>query len=258
MAVVADEKGTRFLVEGGDAIFQEGDSHPVGVVRAVRPVDLSIVLSQGGREVRVLPGRPIPGARGLIVRDVVLVTTLEYRHRLVDRGSRKTLGGDLYLIGLRGTRAILQRDVDPPSPPTAPMEQRLAAIQIVQVAPRVWEVNARDIQTAMDSGEALINRALNESRMDISRTYEIGVELKTPLADVRVDRRGFVVTSPNLASRAGLEVGDRILGVNGMPIDGLGALVRAYRGIKNDPSIRTVHLTIERHEQPLTLTYQAR
>jgi hypothetical protein len=258
MAVISDEKETRFLVQGGDPIFREGESHPVGIVRAVTPVDLTLALSRGNQEVRALPGRPIPDVHGLALRDVILVKALEYRHRLVDRGSRKTLGGELYLIDLEGTRAILRRDVDRPPSPTALMEQRLAAIQIVEVAPRVWEVNAEEIQNATGSGEAILKHILNESGLTISRTHGIGLEIKTPIADVRVTRRGFVITSPNLTRRAGLQVGDRILGVNGIPIDGYGDLVRVYRSIKNDSFVRTVDLTIDRHEQPLTLTFRVR
>lgn len=258
MAVISNREGAQLLVEAGEPIFRDDDPHPLGVVRAVTPVGLTVALSQGGREIRVPPGRSLPGAGELVFRDAALVQTLEYRHRVVDRGSRKVLAGELYLVGLRGKRAILQRDTEPPPSPTEIMEKRLAAIQIIQAAPRVWEVNARDVQAAMESGEAIFNHALNESRVDISRAHGIGLELKTPIADVRVDRSGFLITSPNLASRAGLQVGDRILGVNGMPIDGYGGLVRAYRHIKNDSSIRTVSLTIERNEQPLTFTYRVR
>ncbi len=258
MAIISDDKGTLVLAGAGEAIFHEGESQPVGIVQAVSPVDLTLTLSRDGRTVRIFPGRPIPDTRHLRLHDVLRVKTLEYRHRPVLRGRRKILGGELYLVALRGTHAVLLRDVEPAPSPAESLEQRLAAIRIVEVAPHVWEVNTGDIQKAMESGEAILRQALDESWVNFSRGHGIGLELKTPLADVRVDRRGFEVTSPNLAGRIGLETGDRILGVNGLPIDGLGDLARAYRSIKNDPTVRSVALTIERREKPLSLTYRIR
>ena len=258
MAVVVDGQGARILVGNEDAIFLDRDPWPIGVVRKVGPDGLSLTRTEGGRMIRLTPGRSLPGTKDLVFREAVLVKTLEYRHRILTHGERKLLDGELYLVGLQGTRAILQRDIDPPPSPTKLMEERLAAIQIIQTAPRVWEVNARDIQTAMESGETIMNHTLGESRIDISGTRGIGLELKTPIADVRLDRGGFLITSPNLASRAGLQIGDRVLGINGMPIDGLGSLFGAYQTIKKDSTLRTVTLTIERNEKPVTFTYRIR
>lgn len=257
MAVIADGQGVRVLAGEGDPIFRGGEPHPVGVVRTIAPVDLTL-LSEGGRVVRALPGRPIPGARDLVLQETVLVKTLGYRQRVVARGGRKLLGGDQYLMEVRGTRAILQRDVEPSPSPQELLQQRLAAIQFVENGPRVWQVSARDVLNAMESGEAILTDALKNSRIDLSRDWGVGLEVKTPLAEARLDSRGVVITSPNLAARAGLQVGDRILMVNGTPIGGYTALVRVYRNIKSNPSIRMVDLLIERDEKPLTLTYQIR
>lgn len=270
MAVISTKQGIRILVGAGEPIFVERDPHPIGIVQSVGPDDITLAPSRGGGVVRVVPGQTLPGAQQLVFRQPVLVDTEEFRHRVLGHGERKILDGELYLVELRGTRAILQRDVEPPSvarrqiptgqpyTPTALLEQRLSTIKIVKAGPRTWEVNRKDIQTALQSGEAIISHALTESRVDFSSDRGIGLELKTPIADVRIDRRGFLITSPNLASRAGLEVGDRILGVNDAPVGGYGDLVRVYRRIKEDSSIRTVTLMIERDAKPLTLTYRIR
>lgn len=269
MAVLSDPQGIRFLVGAGDPIFHSRNPRPIGIVQSVLPDGLTMTRAEGSG-VCVAPGHRLPDAGELIFRGVTLVKTQEFRHRVVGRGSRRILDGELYLVEVRGTRAILQRDVELPSTmaqptsapqpasPTALMEQRLAAIRIVQAGPRKWEVNAKDIRTAMESGEAIVNYALAESRIDISRDRGVGLELKTPLADVRVDSQGFQITSPNLASRVGLQVGDRILQVNDTPIDGLGALVRAYHKIRSDFSIQTVNLRLERDAQRLSFTYRIR
>lgn len=258
MAVIADRQGTRILVGGGDPVFQEKDPRPIAVVRTVGPEGLTVAIPEGGRVVRVSPGTPLPGARDLVFREAALVKTLEYRHRVVPHWERKTLDGDLYMVALRETRAVLQRDLDPPPSPTELMERRLASIQVVQAGPRVWEIDAKDLQAAVESGEAIITDALSRSRVDFSRDTGIGLEVKTPIVEARLDRRGFVITSPNLAQRAGLSVGDRILQVNGSPIDGFGSLIQVYRTLRNDSSVRAVDMLIERDEKPMSLTYRVR
>ncbi len=270
MAVISNRQGIRFLVGAGDPIFHARDPRPIGIVQSILPDVLTMTRTEKGSGFCVAPGHRLPDAGDLIFRGATLVKTQEFRRRVVGPGGKRILDGELYLVEVRGMRAILQRDVELPSTmaqptpatqrpsPTALMEQRLAAIRIVQAGPRKWEVNAKDIRTAMESGEAIVNHALAESRIDISRDRGVGLELKTPLADVRVDNKGFEITSPNLARRVGLQVGDRILEVNDTPIDGLGSLVRAYHKIRSESSIQTVNLRIERDAQPLSFTYRIR
>jgi hypothetical protein len=222
----------------------------------VSPVDL--VVSPGrGETFRVFPGRLLPQAHGLTLRDVVPVRHIEYRRRVVPRGAPKILSGELYLVRVQGDRAVLQRDVDAASP-TLASEQRLAAIPLTPVAPRTLEIRAADLKSAVESSEDILKHAVRDAALDVSPERGVGVEVKTPIADVRLDRRGFLVTSPNMASRAGLEVGDRILAVNAMPIEGAGDLIRMYRHLKHDPAVTRVDLTIERQNTPQTLTYRVR
>lgn len=257
MAILADGNGTQFLVGAGDPIFENGEPRPIGMAKKVSPVDLLVSPSRGDSPRRVFPGRPVPGARGLTLRDVVAVRHIEYRHRVVSRGAQKILSGELYLVGLDGTLAVLQRDVEAASP-TLASEQRLAAIPLTRIAPRTWEIRAVDLKGAVESGEDILKHAVRDTALDVSLDRGVGVDVKTPIADVRLDRRGFLVTSPNMASRAGLEVGDRILAVNAMPIQGTSDLVRMYRHLKNDPAVTRVDLTIERQNTPQTLTYRVR
>jgi hypothetical protein len=258
MAVIADGQGARFLVGAGEPVFRGGNSRPVATVRIVAPDTITVTPAEGGRVVHLSKGQPLPGIPDLVLLETALVTTLEYRHRVIDRGRERTLRGDLYLVEVRGTRAIHQRDVEPPPSPTELMQERLAKIPIVETAPRVWEVRSQDVQIAMNSGEAVIAHALRNSQVDLSGQGGLGLEVKTPLADVRVDARGLLVTSPNLARRAGLEIGDRILQVDDVPIDGMSALYQAYRRIKGNPLATTIQVIIERGQQPLTLTYRVR
>jgi S1-C subfamily serine protease len=66
------------------------------------------------------------------------------------------------------------------------------------------------------------------------------------------------VTAPKLAERAGIEVGDIILSVNGRPVDGLASLYTIYRAIRHDSALTTVRMELERQGTRLTRTYRIR
>ncbi|HSB67753.1 MAG TPA: hypothetical protein VLH58_06260 [Candidatus Methylomirabilis sp.] len=258
MAVISAGRGARFLLGAGDPIFREAEPQAIGVVREVTPVSLGLSLGREGREVRTFPGRSIPGTQELILEDTHLVKALEYRQRVVAADHPKVQGGELYLVGLEGTRAILQRDVDPPPSRAELLRQRLEALPIVQIRPGTFEVKRSDVRAAMESGEEIVDQAIRDSRLDVSPGKGVGLEVKSPIADVRIDNRGFTITNPNLAAKTGLLVGDRIMDVNGLPVDSLEGLVQTYRYLRSLPDVRTIRVTVKRSSLPLTFRFLIR
>ncbi len=73
-----------------------------------------------------------------------------------------------------------------------------------------------------------------------------------------LDRRGFLIGYGKLARRAGLEVGDRVLFVNGQPVNSIGGLVRIYRQLRSESALSEVKVVINRNNQLQTLTYRIR
>ena len=258
MAIFSDEEGSRFLVARDEPLFGLHQPQPVGLVRGIDAEAVTISVSGTRRTVRVVPGEGIPGTPNLIYRGAAQVRSIEYRRRVIPQNEKKHRDGELYLVAVRNSRAIVQRDSDPSAASTSAQVQRIAAIPLVQTGPHAWEVRAKDVQVAIESGESIAVQSLRDGQVGLSLGSGLGVEVKSPLADVRVDPKGFVITSPNLASRAGLEVGDRIVEVNGMPIDGIGSLMRVYQQVKSTSSLGMVSVTVERHDLPVTLTYRIR
>ena len=258
MAVVSEGEGGQFIVGLDEPVFRLGQAHPVAIVRGIDPEVLTVNLPDARRTVQIRRGQGIPGATEFVFREAVRVTAIEYRRRMILPAEMKRRDGELYLVAVRGSRVIVQRDVDPSASPAAIQEQRLADIPLVRTAPNTWEVSAKDVRVAIESGEAIAARSLRDSRVDLSLDRGISVEVKSPLADVRVDQQGFLINDPKLAKRAGLLVGDRILDVNGTPIDGIGALMREYLRVKSDKALKSVSVTVERNRQPVTLTYRIR
>jgi hypothetical protein len=258
MAVLQEGEGSRVLVGAGEAIYREGAKTPAAMVLAVRTVQLALGLMGAPGVHRVFPGRAVPGAPALRVCELVAVTGLEYRQRTIPRGARKTLDGEYCLAELAGSRGILQHDVDPPPSPLEMLARRLAAVRVAEVAPGTWEINADRLFETVRADEPVVWEALRSSGVGLSPGGGIGVEVTTPVMDARVDRQGFVIASPKLAERAGLRVQDRILSVNGIPIDRLGTLVTLYRQIRTSPDLKSVQVVVERDKTPLTLTCRHR
>jgi S1-C subfamily serine protease len=66
------------------------------------------------------------------------------------------------------------------------------------------------------------------------------------------------VTSPKLAARAGIEAGDTILRVNGVPVDGFPSLFRIYQQVRRTPALATVQVELDRGGSRVTKTYRLR
>lgn len=92
----------------------------------------------------------------------------------------------------------------------------------------------------------------------LSWNQGINFQVPSPIADGVLGPRGFRVTSPNLAERAGLEMGDVVLAVNDHPINGFGDVFRLYRQVKADQRLSAVELKLERQGQLMTKTYRIR
>ena len=257
MAIIVNPNGARSLVGQGDPVFRGTDPLAVGVVKSVTPASLTIRLEKDGREARGFLGRPFPGAPELVVEDFVAVNGIEYRHRPVPPNAERLLNGELYFAGMEAGRAILQRDIDP-AVLALQAQQYLNAIPVKQVEARTWEVSASDAQRALESARVIVNNAYRTGQLDLGLGSGLSVKVKSPLGDVQFDQKGFVITSPSIASRVGLEVGDRIVTINENPITGVSDLISAYRSIEKAPSVRMVRVGVERNGQPITLTYHIR
>ena len=64
--------------------------------------------------------------------------------------------------------------------------------------------------------------------------------------------------APKLAERAGIQLGDTILSVNGVPVDGFPSLFRIYQQLRRTPALATVQMEVERGGTRVTKTYRFR
>ena len=275
-AVVLRQPGAvRGLYGGGDVIVHpQAPGRTLTVVR-VEPTHLLVQEGAAGRPQALRPGAPLPGFPGWTFAGAALVDTVHYRYRRVER----VVHLDPVLVSLEGARAIVEVEVvrSPapasgvpatgpagsvagPGPPGRPTLDAtlLGQVHVRETGPDRYDVRAAEVQAVLDNA----GRVLAELAPGVVPTYSTagGVEYRLTSAgsDGVLGRQGFTVWAPKLAARAGIEVGDTILSVNGVPVDGFASLFRIYQQVRRTPALATVQVDLDRGGTRLTKTYRLR
>ena len=275
-AVVLYEPGTvQRLYTRGDAIF-----HPQAPARSlsVDRVDATVmVLRDGprGRRQSVPTGKPIPDFGGLLFTGTVMLDQLHYRYKAVERVVR----ADPVLVSIDGSRAILEVEVPhsraqatvapsevtapspsypTPSPRAALDSGLLGRVRVKEASPGIYDVNAGDMRSVLDNAGRVLADLSPMVLPIMSIKTGLQYRISSAASDGVISRKGFTVTVPKLAERAGIEVGDTILSVNGRPVNGLASLYTIYRDISRDPVLATVQMELERQGTRLIKTYRIR
>lgn len=255
----------RMLYAGGDVFSHAKDLTQFVIIQRVEERVMVVRLGRRSQP-RALPvGAPIPGFPGLLFTGTVLLDQLRYQYKIVEQNPNPVP----MLVSLEGTRAILEVEVlrpsvTPPAPerplPTRAMLDRdlLSRVRIREVGPGRYEVPAEDARAVLDNAGRVLADMAPIVLPIFSLRDGLHYQIKSAAADGILDGQGFTVTSLKLAERAGIEVGDTILSVNGRSVDGFPSLYRIFRAIHRDPALRTVEMELERQGTRLTKTYRIR
>ena len=122
----------------------------------------------------------------------------------------------------------------------------------------LYEVKGADVQALLeDAGRVLADLAPIVLPIP---SFQTGLQYRITSAASNgvLSKQGFTVTAPKLAERAGIEVGDTILSVNGRPVNGFASLYAIFQAVRRDPALRTVQVELERRGSRLTQTYRIR
>ncbi len=259
------------LYADGEPIFEGDNPLPLGKIVRVRDQHLVIALPNA-RTVDIPRGSTLPGPRGLIFVESVLLDTLRFQVRL---SPATTASSHYAVINVRGRRAVLERDatlgevrkgrglaaIAGPGDATfdePPLVQLANQVPFDEVAPDTWEVPAEGVKEIGNQMWPLLTETLRSAMPVVTMRNGVGLSLNNALGSGTLDQRGFRIDYVKMAQRTGLEVGDRILSVNEQPVNSAGGLVRIYRHLKSDASVSQVNVVIKRGGQTRTLTYRLR
>jgi hypothetical protein len=237
-------------------------------------VEASSMIIRAGRWGRAYPlraGSAIPGIPGLTFTRTVLLEAMEYRYKVVDRIAHT----DPVLAALEGSRGVMEIETLPPTTPAAwPSSQTpvlpdsparatldeglLERVKVREVGRDVYDVPAAQVRPVLDDvGRVLMDLAPSVLPI-LSRKEGLQYKISSAASDGVLTGQGFLVTSPKMAEQAGIQQGDRILSVNGMPVDSLGSLYGIYRQVQRDTALTTVRVDLDRQGTHLTKTYRIR
>ncbi|HEX7551898.1 MAG TPA: PDZ domain-containing protein [Candidatus Methylomirabilis sp.] len=204
-----------------------------------------------------------------------MLDQLHYRYKVVER----VVHADPMLVSIEGSRAVLEVEVPysrapvmvapsevttpsapyPTPPPRAALDAGLLGhVRVKEASPGIYDVNASDMQSVLDNAGRVLADLSPMVQLIISVKTGLQYRITSAASDGVISRQGFTVTAPKLAERAGIEIGDTILSVNGRPVDGLGSLYRIYREVRRDSALTTVQMELERQGTRLTKTYRIR
>ncbi len=129
---------------------------------------------------------------------------------------------------------------------------------MAEVEADTWEFPGKEVKQLGNHMGPLLEETLRSATPTFTLAGGVGLRPDTSAGSGVLDKRGFSIDYMKLAGRTGLEVGDRILFVNGQPVNSAGGLFRIYRQLKSDASLSEVKVVINRNNQLRTLTYRLR
>lgn len=183
--------------------------------------------SRGRRTVR--PGEALPGFPELVLERIVLLEILQYRFKVVAR----TVAEEPRVVSIEGRTAVLEMQVlrlpDDPvrASPDKPMP---APSSVTRKHPDVLHAGVREVgENLYEVPEAVARpvietagKVLSQIRPRFTPSYASGVmppiDLTSVMGDVSFTDQGFTITRPGIAKQFGVEVGDRVVRLNGRPV----------------------------------------
>jgi hypothetical protein len=275
-AVVLQQAGqVRGLYGAGDVIVHPQDPGRALTVVRVAPSHLIVREgARGGAQV-VHAGDPLPGVPGRTFAGTVLLDAVHYRYRRVAR----LVHWDPVLVALEGSRAILEVEVAYPAGPAAGVPAAatdgpgagrgspgrttldvtvLSQVQVRETAPDRYDVRAAEVQAVLENAGRVLAELAPGVVPTFSTTGGVEYRITSAASDGVLGRQGFTVWAPKLAARAGIELGDTILSVNGVPVDGIASLYRIYQQVRRTPALATIQMEVERGGTRVTKTYRFR
>jgi hypothetical protein len=256
--VVRATDNAELLVARGDSLFHPAHPSRSATVAEVLG-DALVVRTESGVRRRVAERTPVPGLPGLVFVRAVPIVHLRYRYRAVDVVSRV----EPALIELRGVSATLEIET-PRLPPRGPVGDGagglgvLAGLRLQEREPGRYDVERGAVQALLESA----GRLLLDLRPFVVPAFSMGsgfeYRVTSAASDGVLGADGFTVYDPKLAARAGIRIGDRLVRVNGRPVDGLASLYRLYQELHRNPDVASIEVELERAGRRLTQSYHPR
>jgi hypothetical protein len=276
-AIITELGGKRQrLYAVGDSLADPLEPSRTVQIQQIEPKRLRLRDSHTQRVLWIAEGALVPGFPNRRFTGTAALRGLDHRYVT----TVAPLDPEPRLLGIQGDRALLEVDIHPPQPlvaraprqgerpsglpspgPPSPQPPDLAPFERVRVketAPDTYEISSAELRDALDHGGRVLAEEWPQVAPLLSIRDGVRLQVKSPVAEGILSSRGFQVTSANLAGRAGIEVGDVILAINGQAVNSFADLFNLYLAAVRNPRLSDVEVNLERKGAPLTKTYRVR
>jgi S1-C subfamily serine protease len=131
-------------------------------------------------------------------------------------------------------------------------------VRVREVAPGLYDVNAADVQAALEDTGRVVAEVWPAVQPSLSLQAGLQYRITSAASDGVLTAQGYTVTAPKLAERFGIQAGDTIVRVNGQAVDGFASLYGIFRAVQSDPTLSAVRVELDRGGTRLTKTYRIR
>ncbi len=252
-AIIAELGSNRQrLYAAGDSVADPREPRHTVEIQQIEPKRLRLKDSRTARVLWIVEGAVVPGFPSRRFMGAVALKGLDHRYV----ATLAPLDPEPRLVSIQGGRALLEVDIHQPQRPRDPAP--FDRVRVKETAPNTYEISSAELLDALNHGGRTLAHEWPEVAPVLSIQGGIGLQVKSPVAEGLLSTRGFEVTSPNLAGRAGIEVGDVILAINGQAVNSIGDVFRLYLEAVRSRHLSDVEVQLERQGVPLTKTYHVR
>lgn len=142
-----------------------------------------------------------------------------------------------------------------PRSPAKPGDSLFDRVGVREIAGDVYAVTGADVWSALQDPERVLAEAAPDVRLIVSPDSWPRFAISSQAVDGVLTSQGFIVTDPKHAQRAGIQMGDTIVGVNGHRVDGLASLYSISRNVRQTGAQSAIRVYIQRQGSLLTKTY---
>jgi hypothetical protein len=252
------DRGRQRLYAVGDTLLNPADPLHAVTLQQIGQARIRVRDSRTQRDVWIAAGDGIPGLSDRRYTRTVSLRAVEYQY-VATIAPRDP---EARVQRIQDERALLVLEVPP-----APRSRRagtstsdlaaLERVRITEASPNTYDINRAELRDALDQGGRQLAQEWPRVEPLLSLSEGLSLQVKSPLAEGRLSTRGFELTNPRLAGRAGLEVGDVIVAINGQSVNSPGDLYTLYRQAMSSP-LSNLEIRLERNGTPITKVYRIR
>lgn len=273
-AVVQQEPGkVRKLCTDGDVLSDPRNPKRSVVVQRVVSGGIVVRESSTGLERSLRPGDLVPSLPELTFVRTVMLDLLQYRFKVVEHITQS----DAVLVSLVGSRAVLEKEIlravilpAPPDPsaqgtplPSANAHtldpDLFANVRVEEIDANAYELSAADLKPVVEKvGQVFAGLGPVVAPVLASLTGA-SFDMTSAAGNATITRSGFTVTDLRVAQFFGIQVGDTITSLNGLPVNSpLNTWWTFQEIFVNNPHLTDLRVDLIRGGKQSTNTYRIR